>query len=163
MIPRMKMTWKIITIPRLKTDPKWRWPQKWIQSWFTWLGTILRSHTGWISIYDFIHPILCQKMNEQNEEFQDKTKDKITRQHSATFRYMCCILDSNARRCLACTANLIQGVPQYCFHFQLAWPSPNLPAQPQLPVQPDFNCQLGPRLLLYLCSWCLSVWVCVLG
>ena len=117
MTPRMKMTWQIKTIPRLKTDPKWRWPQKWIQSWFTWLGTILRSHAGWISIYDFIHPILCQKMNEQNEGFQDKTKDKITRQHSATFRYMCCILDSNARRYLASTTNLIQGVPQYCFHF----------------------------------------------
>ena len=38
---------------------------------------------------------------------------------------------------------------------QLAWPSPNLPAQPQLPVQPDLNYQLGPRLLLYSSVWCL--------
>ena len=44
--------------------------------------------------------------------------------------------------------------------YQLAWPSPNLPAQTQLPVQPDLNCQLGPRLLLYSC-WCLSVCVVI--
>ena len=46
--------------------------------------------------------------------------------------------------------------PEACLkHFQLAWPSPNLPAQLQLPVQPDLNCQLGPRLLLYSCWGCL--------
>ena len=36
--------------------------------------------------------------------------------------------------------------------YQLAWPQPQLAAQPQ----PSLNCQLGPRLLLYSFSVCLA-------
>ena len=38
---------------------------------------------------------------------------------------------------------------------QLAWPQPQLAAQPR----PSLNCQLGPRLLLY--SFCVCVCVCL--